>query len=133
MRKKKSKVDWHKVGRKSKTKGNSYERLIAKIFSEYFNEEFIRTPSSGGMDLKGDICFKEFYKKRMPVLIDTKDQKTLLGARMKQELLKARQDADYSKVGDRYFLVVHEPGTSNHFAMLPLDFLHELLKKSSIF
>jgi len=42
-------TDMSKVGRKSKRKGSSFERRIAKVISPWFGEEIIRTPASGGM------------------------------------------------------------------------------------
>lgn len=55
-------IEKSKRGRSSKVKGASYERKIAKLFSNIFNAEFGRTPSSGGYkkevaneNLRGDI------------------------------------------------------------------------------
>jgi len=42
-------TDMSKVGRKSKRKGSSFERKMAKIISLWYGEEVIRTPASGGM------------------------------------------------------------------------------------
>ena len=42
-------TDMSKVGRKSKRKGSSFERKIAKVISSWYGEEIIRTPASGGM------------------------------------------------------------------------------------
>ena len=42
-------TDMSKVGRKSKRKGSRYEREMAKLFSDWYGEELIRVPASGGM------------------------------------------------------------------------------------
>jgi hypothetical protein len=44
-------------GRKSKRKGANYEREVAKILNRAFNTNTIRrTPSSGALGIKGDLC-----------------------------------------------------------------------------
>lgn len=42
-------TDMSKVGRKSKSKGSRFERKMAKLFSDWYGEELIRVPASGGM------------------------------------------------------------------------------------
>jgi len=52
-----------KRGKRSKRKGSSYERDIAKKFKEVYKEDLVRTPQSGGFakksvkadEFRGDI------------------------------------------------------------------------------
>jgi Holliday junction resolvase len=45
------------MGLNAKQKGNRFERQISKIINKKFeNANCRRTPLSGGMDFKGDIC-----------------------------------------------------------------------------
>lgn len=41
-----------KAGKKSKTKGNNFERKVAKMLSQWWGSKFYRTPMSGGSKLK---------------------------------------------------------------------------------
>ena len=43
-----------KAGKKAKRKGGTFERRMAKVFSDFWGTKFHRTPSSGGSMLKGD-------------------------------------------------------------------------------
>lgn len=43
-----------KKRKNGRTKGNSFERLVAKLLSNWWDEEFHRTPSSGGLHWKRD-------------------------------------------------------------------------------
>jgi len=47
-------------GRKSKQKGYRFEAQLCKIFNKAFNTNKIRrTPASGGLGIKGDLCTLE--------------------------------------------------------------------------
>lgn len=112
------------IGRRSKNKGNRYERDIAKIFSEWLGIEFRRVPASGGLDIKGDICYKDFTK-AMPVIVDTKNNKSLIGASLRKEIVKTIEDAKKSK---NYMLVLKDTQIHEDYALLPLSTLFELIK-----
>ena len=48
------------AGRKSKSKGYRFEALLVKLFNKAFNTNKIRrTPASGGLGIKGDLCTLE--------------------------------------------------------------------------
>ena len=44
---------------KSKTKGSSFEREVAKELSDLYNESFVRTPSSGAYIGGSNVARKE--------------------------------------------------------------------------
>jgi hypothetical protein len=88
-----------RVGRGSKNKGSSFERLIATAFSEWWGEEksFRRTPMSGGWDRNracGDLITPEGF----PFTVEMKNfeawdilhlitsEKSVLGQHWKQTL-----------------------------------------------
>ena len=125
-------IDRKKLGRRSKRKGNAYENKIAHIMQEYLGPEFCKTPASGGLDLRGDICYKELNT-RMPMIIDTKDNKSLFGAKLLTELNKSKKDAEDYGIPGQFMLVVHEFGTSNHYAVIPFEWVLEVFKKLNIF
>ena len=41
-----------RIGKRSKAKGSSFERTVAKKFKDYYGEELTRTPQSGGFAKK---------------------------------------------------------------------------------
>lgn len=57
----KNRIAMSKQGKRSRNKGNSYERTIAKVFNDKYGTLLVRTPMSGGFhkkkesELKGDI------------------------------------------------------------------------------
>ena len=118
------------IGKRSKEKGNSYECKIAKLLSAELGIDLRRVPASGSLDLKGDICRADF--KPLNILIDTKNYKSLLGARLMKEMHKAEEDGKKAKVADRCLLIIHEYNTQNDYVLMPLAFLLELLKKTDI-
>ena len=44
------------AGRMSKQKGARYERKVAKILGDAFGSSIRRTPASGALGIKGDLC-----------------------------------------------------------------------------
>lgn len=115
----KKKVDRAAIGRKSKRKGNNFERAVATLLSTELGVDFRRVPASGGLDLKGDICYKDFSKP-MPVIVDTKNNKSLIGAAMRKEIVKTIEDAQKSGIEGKYFLVLHDHILHEDFALLPV-------------
>lgn len=66
-------TDWSKVGRKSRSKGQRFERKIAKLLTKFSREEWRRTPASGGMQWKGDvICPRLGIGQR--IIVECKDR-----------------------------------------------------------
>ena len=52
------------MGKYSKDKGSAFERKIAKILSEAFGVELVRTPMSGGwgrLETKGDLVTRDDF------------------------------------------------------------------------
>jgi hypothetical protein len=52
------------VGKYSKDKGSAFERKVAKILSEAFGVELVRTPMSGGwgrLETKGDLVTRDDF------------------------------------------------------------------------
>lgn len=47
--------DWSKIGRSSRRKGHSFERLAAKKLNQILGSNFVRTPASGGHAIEGDL------------------------------------------------------------------------------
>lgn len=48
--------DWSKLGRSSRNRGHSFERMIANEMNRMFKtKRFYRTPCSGGQGVEGDI------------------------------------------------------------------------------
>lgn len=60
------------MGKKSRDKGNRFERTIAKKFSEVFNMNIRRVPASGGLDIKSDVYCPE--DDRFPYFIECKNR-----------------------------------------------------------
>lgn len=118
-------IDRAALGRRAKRRGNAYENNIAKKLSEYLGVAFRRVPASGGLDLKGDICYKDFDR-RMPMVIDTKDNKSLIGAKLRGEISKSKSDAKAAGTADKYMLILRDVKLHEDFALLPLELLVDL-------
>ena len=91
-----------KRGKKSRRKGATYERDIAKIFQEYTGVEFVRTPQSGGFvkksqkadDFRGDILPVD-KSVRLNVHIECKNQEKW---NLKSWLKQAQEDCPKGRV-----------------------------------
>lgn len=77
-------IEQSKRGKRSRNKGNTYERKVAKVFKDKMAVTLARTPQSGGFNkqksnarfLKGDLsCVDDGVEFRLH--IECKDQKTL--------------------------------------------------------
>lgn len=109
-------VDHVRIGRRSKRKGNRYENIIAKLLSKFFGIPFRRVPASGALAIKGDIMMQD-YTRKMPLVIDCKDNKALLG----KKLTKA----------------IHEEGLpivlNDEYVLIDLEDFLMLLKEANVF
>lgn len=113
-----------KLGKRSKTKGNNYEREIAKRFGDAYNIELVRTPSSGGFqksksseEFKGDVtCIEK--EKDFKLGVEVKNTKSWsLPAWLKQ----SEEETPKDKIP---VVVFHQHGTSNDYIALSFnDFL----------
>lgn len=68
-------IDWHKIGRRSRSKGNAYERRVAAMMTQLTGKKWVRTPSSGGMSWRGDVICTEQTQR---VLIECKNRRISL-------------------------------------------------------
>ncbi len=65
-------------GKMSRTKGNSFERDIASLFTEKFGGEFKRTPLSGGWSKKHKECLGDIIcPEEFPFIIECKNRETV--------------------------------------------------------
>ena len=122
-----------KLGRRSKTKGNNYERDTAKRFKEAYGEELVRTPQSGGFakksakanDFRGDIVPAD-EDIDLSLHVECKCAKTWsLPAWFKQ----AKEDCPEGKIP---VVVFHQHQTSNDYIALGLQDFFNLVPKDKI-
>jgi hypothetical protein len=91
------------MGQYSKSKGSSFERLVAKMIAKAFDvpvKECYRTPMSGGHYIKGDIVLSPALQVQFPFTIECKHTKSWslshlipLSALMKSWLAQAFEQA----------------------------------------
>lgn len=68
------------MGKTSRRKGASYERIVAQLLKSFWNEEFRRTPLSGGWAKKtitGDIIPVDRNRDNFPFSIECKNRKSV--------------------------------------------------------
>lgn len=122
-----------KLGKRSKTKGNNYERETAKRFKEAYGEDLVRTPQSGGFakkseranDFRGDIVPAD-DSIDLKLHIECKNTKTWsLPAWFRQ----SEEDCPEGKVP---VVVFHQHGTSNDYIAMKLEDFFEVVSKDSV-
>lgn len=123
-----------KKGKRSKAKGSSYEREIAKKFQKAYGEELKRTPQSGGFskssdraeEFRGDIvCLNPDVN--MQLHVECKNAKAWS---LPKWLEQAESDVPKGKVP---VVVFHKHGTSKDYIALSLEDFFSLLPKDAIF
>lgn len=123
-----------KKGKRSKAKGSSYEREIAKLFEKQYGEELKRTPQSGGFskksakadEFRGDIvCLNPDVE--MQVHIECKNTKTW---QLPKWFEQAESDCPKGK---KPVVVFHKHGTSKQYVALSLEDFFSLVPKNAIF
>ena len=116
-----------KLGKRSKTKGNNFERDTAKKFKKAYDAELVRTPQSGGFakksakadDFRGDIIPAD-EDIELSLHIECKCQKTWsLPSWFKQ----AEEDCPKGKIP---VIVFHQHGKSSDFIAMRLEHFIEL-------
>ena len=121
-------------GKRSRNKGATFERKVAKTLQTAYNEEFVRTPQSGGF-VKNNAKAGEFRGDVIPadegvsskLHIECKNAKTWS---LSQWLKQAQSDCPKGKIP---CVVFHQDGTSNDFITMSLkDFLSLIPKESVI-
>lgn len=123
-----------KMGRRSKTKGASYERTIAKKFATaYPGLELTRTPQSGGFakksskadDFRGDIVSVD-KDIDLKLHIECKDHKSWS---LPQWINQATEDCPKGKVPT---VIFHKHGTSKDYVCLSLEDFFKLVDRDKI-
>ena len=66
--------DWSKIGRRSRRKGQRFERKIAKVLTKATGLTWRRTPASGGMEWKGDVICTDLAPHQQPFIVECKDR-----------------------------------------------------------
>ena len=121
-------IDRKKLGKRSKNKGNNFERATAKKFKSAYGEELVRTPQSGGFakksakadDFRGDIVPAD-EDVELLLHIECKNCKSWsLPAWFEQ----AENDKPHSK---KPVVVFHQHGTANDFVLLEVNDFVDLL------
>lgn len=125
---------YSKIGKRSKRKGASYERLLAKKFQEQYDIELKRTPQSGGFakkstladDFRGDITIVN-DKLVLKLHIEAKNRKTWS---LKEWIRQAESDCPKGRVP---IVVFHEYNSSKDYVTLSLEDFFKLVPKERIF
>lgn len=120
-------------GKRSKSKGASYERKLAEKFKEAFKIDLKRTPQSGGFakksekadDFRGDITLVD-DRYILKLHIEAKDRKTWS---LKEWLRQAESDCPEGRIP---IVVFHEYGTSKDYVTLSLEDFFKLVPKDRI-
>jgi Holliday junction resolvase len=76
-RAKKKKVDWSKIGRKSRRKGKSFECQLARILTANTGVEWITSRNSGRTDVPHDVFCPKHFPHKGRWVIEAKHRKNL--------------------------------------------------------
>lgn len=126
--------DYVKRGRRSRNKGASFERLIAKKFKEFFGVDLVRTPQSGGF-AKKSVKADEF---RGDIVSADKDKELLLHIECKNAqtwslpawLRQAEGDCPKDKIP---CVIMHKPNSSQDYVTLKLEDFMSLVQRDRVF
>lgn len=122
-----------KLGKRSKNKGNNFERTVAKKFKKAYDEELVRTPQSGGFakksakadDFRGDIVPAD-EDVDLAIHVECKNHKTWsLPAWFKQ----SEEDCPKGKIP---VVIFHKDGTSTDYIALKLEDFFSLVPKEKV-
>lgn len=122
-----------RLGKRSKTKGNNFERATAKKFKSAYEEELVRTPQSGGFakksakadDFRGDIVPADEDIELM-LHIECKNAKTWS---LPKWFSQAQSDCPKGKIP---VVVFHQHNTSNDYIALSLEDFFKLVPKDRV-
>ena len=126
--------DYVKRGKRSRNKGASFERTIAKKFKEFFGVDLVRTPQSGGFakksvkadEFRGDIVSADSDKELM-LHVECKNAQTWsLPAWLRQ----AESDCPKGKVP---CVIMHKPNSSVDYVTLRLEDFFDIAQRSKLF
>lgn len=120
-------LDRSKLGKRSKSKGDSYERNLAKEFKKVYGEDFVRTPQSGGfskskeaVNFRGDIVPLD-ENVDLLLHIEAKNHKQLA---LHQWIEQSMSDCPAGKVP---IVIFHQHGTSKDYVVIQHTELLKLL------
>lgn len=122
-----------KLGKRSKTKGNNFEREVARKFKTKYNEELTRTPQSGGFakkstkadEFRGDIVALD-ENVDLQLHIECKNAKTWS---LPAWFTQAESDCPKGKIP---CVVFHKHGTSKDYIALSLEDFFKIVPKEMI-
>lgn len=123
-----------KRGRRSRNKGASFERTVAKKFKEFFGIDLVRTPQSGGFaknaekseEFRGDVVSAN-KDIDLNIHIECKNAKSWsLPAWLKQ----AESDCPKSK---KPCVIMHKDGTSTDYIVMKLEDFFNLCDTEKVF
>lgn len=117
------------LGKRSRIKGASFERTIAKILQEHYGIEFVRTPQSGGFaknakkaeGFRGDIVPAD-DSISIKLHVECKNTKTWS---LPKWFEQAESDAPKDKIP---VVVFHKHNTSKNYIALSLEDFCKLVK-----
>lgn len=121
-------------GKRSRNKGSSYERTIAKKFAQVFGVELVRTPQSGGFmknsdkadDFRGDILAVD-PNIQMDLHIECKNHQKWT---LPQWIHQAESDCPKGRIP---IVIFHQYRTSQDYVCLSLEDFLRLVPKKRIF
>jgi hypothetical protein len=125
-----SKETRRKIGRRSKSKGNNFEREVAQFFKNTYNIDLRRTPSSGGFathskDYKGDIVSIDAGVDFL-LHIEAKNVKRIT---LDPWMTQAEKDCPEGRIP---CVVYHKHNTPKNYIALPLEDFLKLVDREKI-
>ena len=126
--------DYVKRGRRSRNKGASFERVIAKKFKDFFGIDLVRTPQSGGF-AKKSVKADEF---RGDIVSADKDMELTLHVECKNAqtwslpawLRQAESDCPKGKIP---CVIMHKANSSKDYITLSLSDFFNLVQREAVF
>lgn len=122
-----------KRGKRSKTKGANFERVLAKKFKDFFKVDLVRTPQSGGFakksvkadEFRGDIVSAD-ANIELGLHIEAKNaQSWSLPAWLKQ----SESDCPKGKIP---VVIMHRANTSQDYITLKLEDFFDCVNKEKV-
>ena len=111
-----------RIGKRSKAKGSSFERTVAKKFKDYYGEELTRTPQSGGFakksskadEFRGDIVLLD-EDKELKLHVEAKCHKQVS---LPSWIAQAERDCPKGKLP---CVIFHKHGTSKNYVVMQTE------------
>lgn len=122
-----------KRGKRSRNKGASFERTVAKKFKEFFGIDLVRTPQSGGF-AKKSVKADEF---RGDIVSADKDVDLMLHVECKNAQTWSlptwlRQAESDCPKGKKPCVIMHKPNSSQDYIVMKLEDFFECADSSKI-